>query len=75
MQAKLGQPEVGSPKAKVFIIIISINTPEIIQNKKPIIEAIARGAVVNAVIPSKAYFTSFQKDHLVSPAALFTFSL
>ena len=32
------------------------------------------GTVENATIPSREYFKSFQKDHLVSPALLSTFS-
>ena len=46
---------------------------EIKQNSNPIQDEIRRGVVENAVIPSKAYFVSFQKDHFVEPATLCTF--
>lgn len=63
--------DVGSPNANVFIIIANIKIPATTQNKNPTIEAIARGAVENAVIPSKAYLNNFQKDHFVSPSNSF----
>ena len=66
----LGQPDVGSPKTRVLIIITIIIINEIKQNRKPAIEAIASGAVEKATIPSRAYKNNFQNDHLVSPAIL-----
>ena len=69
-----GQPEVGSPYTKVFIIMTNINTKATKQNSKPITEDMINGVVENAVIPSIAYLNNFQNDHLVSPATLSTFS-
>ena len=74
MHTRLGQPEVGSPKIKVLMIIKIIMINDIKQNRKPAIEAIAKGAVVKATIPSMAYKNNFQNYHLVSPATLLTFS-
>lgn len=70
MQTSDGQPLVGSPKINVLNIIIKINKNDIMQNSKPIKEDITNGKVEKAVIPSKAYLVSFQKDHFVSPATL-----
>ena len=52
--------------------IISGLCPSIPRTK--IQEAIESGKVEKATIPSIAYLTSPQKDHLVSPATLSTFS-
>ena len=48
-----GQPEVGSPNTNVFTMIAMIITKAKAQNKIPKTEANARGAVENAIIPSK----------------------
>ena len=74
-QTREGQPATeddGSIKARIIIIKIPINAP--IQNNMPNTEAIARGAVVNATIPSIEYLNNFQKLHFVSPAARSMFS-
>ena len=70
IQTNDGHPLVGSPKIRVLNIIIKINKNDIKQNNKPIIEDKTSGTVEKAVIPSKAYFVNFQKDHYVSPATL-----
>ena len=44
------------------------------QNKHPIIVDITSGAVEKAVIPSNEYTNNFQKDQVVLPATLSTFS-
>ena len=52
MQTSDGQPEVGSPNSILRTIVITINRNATMQNKTPITEATASGAVENAVIPS-----------------------
>ena len=74
IQTRLGHPVVGSPKARVLIIITNIIMNDTRQKIKPTIEAMANGAVEKATIPSMAYKNSFQNDHLVSPATRSTFS-
>ena len=74
MHAIDGHPGVGSPYTRVFTIINIIAINATIQNIKPIIDENINGVVENAVIPSNAYLNNFQKDHLVSPATLSTFS-
>ena len=69
-----GQPLTGSPKINVLITIIKIIINAIIENIEPKMEAICKGPTLKAVIPSKEYLNNFQKDHLVSPATLSTFS-
>ena len=54
IQAKLGQPDVGSPKIIVLIIIAIIKMNAIIQKIIPAIELIASGTVEKAIIPSRA---------------------
>ena len=73
IQTSEGQPLVGSSKINVFTIITKIIKNEIKQNNNPIADEIRSGAVEKAVIPSKAYFVSFQKDHYVFPATLWIF--
>ena len=65
-----GHPDVGSLYIYVFTIINIIIKFAIIQISIPKNEENISGAVENAVIPSKAYFVNFQKDHFVSPATL-----
>ena len=48
-----GQPEVGSPKIKVFIMINMINKNATIHIKIPKKDARAKGAVEKPMIPSK----------------------
>ena len=50
------------------------NTKNKIKNKKLKINGITKGKVEKAIIHSIEYKNHFQKDHLVSPAALSTFS-
>ena len=52
MQARLGQPDTGSPKIRVFAIITTIIIAEIKQNSIPKIEEITSGMVEKATIPS-----------------------
>ena len=61
IQARLGQPETGSPKAKVFTIITIIVIKAIKQNINPTIADITNGVVEKATIPSRAYLNNFQK--------------
>lgn len=72
--AKVGKPATASPQMIVFKIIQIIYKNAIIQNATPIIDAIDSGIVVNATNPSIEYRSKFQKDHVVSPATLSTFS-
>ena len=74
IQTKDGQPDVGSPKIRVLIIIMIIIKNAIKQKRTPKTDDKTNGTVEKAVIPSKEYLKSFQNDHFVSPATLFTFS-
>ena len=74
IQAVLGQPETGSPNARVLIMINTISAAATSENRMPKTEARTRGAVEKAIIPSREYLNSFQKLHFVSPATLSTFS-
>ena len=59
IQARLGHPPTGSPKASVLTIITITATKAIKQNIKPTNAEITRGVVEKARIPSNAYFNSF----------------
>ena len=52
IQTREGQPVVGSSQIIVLITINAIKINAIRQNKNPIIDAMAKGAVENATIPS-----------------------
>ena len=56
------------------LLINKINKKAAKQKNNPSTEEKISGVVENAVIPSKAYFVNFQKDHFVSPATLCIFS-
>ncbi len=73
-QTMEGQPEVGSPKIKVFAMINRIRKNATPQNTDPITDAMTSGIVVNENIPSIAYQNSFPKVHFVSPATRSRFS-
>ena len=62
-----GQPLVGSPNILVLMMITIISINASTQNITPMYEAIDKGAVEKAIIPSIAYLVSPQRLHLVSP--------
>ena len=74
MQTIEGHPLVGSPYVNVLATINIIIINDTKQNNKPNTDEKISGVVEKAVIPSNAYLNNFQKDHLVSPATLSTFS-
>ena len=53
IHTKDGQPEVGSPKINVLIMIKTINKNAMTHIKMPKKEASANGAVEKPIIPSK----------------------
>ena len=74
MHTRDGHPLVGSPKATFLTIVTIIRTSAKKQNTTPSMDENASGTVENAIMPSRAYKNSFQKDHFVSPFFLSIFS-
>ncbi len=69
-----GKPATGSPQMRVLKKKYKMSTKATRQNSTPTTEAMARGAVEKPMMPSMEYNSSFQNDHLVSPATRSTFS-
>ena len=74
MQAREGQPATGSPKSSFRTTIKAIMTKDSAVRAMPPQEAMDKGTWEKLIMPSMLYWNSFQKLHLVSPAARSTFS-
>lgn len=68
IQASDGHPATGSEKSIALMKIKSIATTPTPHRISPNIDAMERGVIEYANIPSIEYLNNFQKDHFVSPA-------
>ena len=67
IQTRDGHPETGSPKISVRTTIRQIIMNEKKQKHTPLKDAMAKGLVENAIIPSKEYMKSFQERPFCFP--------
>ena len=74
MHAVDAQPVTGSPNTSLRTTIKMTAIKESSVIPMPNQDATASGACEKLIMPSIAYFNSFQKFHFVSPATRFTFS-